>query len=60
MTLPLITEKCGCQYRGARWIKLCTTHEAETDQLHRQALLDHNQRVVAVTQRIQLKKEFTK
>lgn len=26
---PLQRTKCGCAYRGERWVKLCDAHEAE-------------------------------
>lgn len=27
-------EKCGCTYRGERWVQLCKDHEAEWREVH--------------------------
>lgn len=36
-----IREDCGCEHDHRKWLKLCPTHQAEYDALHRQALEDH-------------------
>lgn len=40
-----IKEKCGCTYEAGerqRWVELCPTHKAETEELHQRAQTEYH------------------
>jgi hypothetical protein len=36
-----ITESCGCKHDGRQWLKMCETHQAETDATAARWAADH-------------------
>lgn len=43
----MFMDRCGCEWQGQRWLKLCPQHAAEEADVHRRAMDDYHARRVS-------------